>query len=608
MNLKNIKLVIWDLDDTFWKGTLSEGEIESNQKNIDAVKLLINKGIMNSICSKNDYEEVKNILKHKDKIWDIFVFPSIDWTPKGQRIKTIIQDMGLRAVNVLFIDDNINNLNEAKYYLTELNVLLTDNIEDLYQGIKELEDTESGAKRLNQYKVLEKKVKIRKGMSSNEEFLHQSDIRAVFDYNCIVDIKRISELVQRSNQLNFTKLRMNEDELRSLIDDDRYLCGSVSVRDRYGDYGLVGFFCLDKDSNKLLHFLFSCRTLGMGIEQYVYEKLKFPQLDVVGTVANNVVSEKKVDWIQEIENRNQKEKRNKKEDMCDILFKGPCDLEVILPYLKNNGRIHSEFNFINKQGVSITGFNHSSHIIESLELDNDQIKEILEDAPFLDEGDFKTDIFNKKYRIVFYSLLPDEHQGVYVHKQKGYKISFSSGNYSLTEKTNWNKFISGEYSNHNFHFTKEILEKFSDNYEFQGFLQSEDIVNNIRYIRSNMNQDTLLVLLLGCEVECEKDNRLSFRNHAKRHKEVNREVENEFYNLENVKIINFTKYVESQKDFGDCINHFSKQVYYKAAQDIASIINDYSDKDIKRYNKLQYYAQKIIKKIQKICKYQENER
>ena len=130
MNLKNIKLVIWDLDDTFWKGTLSEGEIESNQKNIDAVKLLINKGIMNSICSKNDYEEVKNILKNKDKIWDIFVFPSIDWTPKGQRIKTIIQDMGLRAVNVLFIDDNINNLNEAKYYLTELNVLLTDNIED----------------------------------------------------------------------------------------------------------------------------------------------------------------------------------------------------------------------------------------------------------------------------------------------------------------------------------------------------------------------------------------------------------------------------------------------------------------------------------------------
>lgn len=82
MNLKNIKLVIWDLDDTFWKGTLSEGEIESNQKNIDAVKLLINKGIMNSICSKNDYEEVKNILKNKDKIWDIFVFPSIDWTDR----------------------------------------------------------------------------------------------------------------------------------------------------------------------------------------------------------------------------------------------------------------------------------------------------------------------------------------------------------------------------------------------------------------------------------------------------------------------------------------------------------------------------------------------
>ena len=53
---------------------------------------------------------------------DLFVFKSIDWTPKGQRISKLIKDMGLRPVNCLFFDDNIVNLNEASYYSTELMV------------------------------------------------------------------------------------------------------------------------------------------------------------------------------------------------------------------------------------------------------------------------------------------------------------------------------------------------------------------------------------------------------------------------------------------------------------------------------------------------------
>ncbi len=44
----------------------------------------------------------------------------------------------------------------------------------------------------------------------------------------------------------------------------------------YGEYGIVGFYAV-KD-NTLVHFLFSCRTLGMGIEQYTYEKIGCPKL------------------------------------------------------------------------------------------------------------------------------------------------------------------------------------------------------------------------------------------------------------------------------------------------------------------------------------------
>ena len=49
---EDIKLVIWDMDDTFWKGTISEyAQIEFVENNINIVKELVDRGIMNSISS-----------------------------------------------------------------------------------------------------------------------------------------------------------------------------------------------------------------------------------------------------------------------------------------------------------------------------------------------------------------------------------------------------------------------------------------------------------------------------------------------------------------------------------------------------------------------------
>ena len=53
--MEPIKLVIWDLDETFWKGTLSEGQIYPIKKNIEIIETLTKRGIINSIVSKNDY-------------------------------------------------------------------------------------------------------------------------------------------------------------------------------------------------------------------------------------------------------------------------------------------------------------------------------------------------------------------------------------------------------------------------------------------------------------------------------------------------------------------------------------------------------------------------
>lgn len=157
--MNQIKIVIWDLDNTFWNGTLAENDnVEFIQNNISIVKKLTDRGIVNSIVSKNDFEKAKNKLKEAG-VWDLFVFPQISWNPKGRAVKELLKNAGLRAENALFLDDNLSNLKEVEFYnqriYTEMpDFLLTNFLNiDAFRG-----KDDSSHSRLQQYKILEQRV------------------------------------------------------------------------------------------------------------------------------------------------------------------------------------------------------------------------------------------------------------------------------------------------------------------------------------------------------------------------------------------------------------------------------------------------------------------
>ena len=119
-NSAAVKCIIWDLDETLWSGTLAEGEdVVSKKWLLEKIKQLDGVGIINSICSKNDYLEAKAKLVQLG-IWDFFVFPIIDFVPKGQNVKNIIDSLRLRPENCVFVDDNDANLREAEFYSSSL--------------------------------------------------------------------------------------------------------------------------------------------------------------------------------------------------------------------------------------------------------------------------------------------------------------------------------------------------------------------------------------------------------------------------------------------------------------------------------------------------------
>lgn len=343
-----VKLVIWDLDETFWKGTLSEGGMTEIPAYTAMVRTLADRGIMSSICSKNDFATVKAELE-KLGIWDLFVFPHIDWTPKGQAIRSILDKAQLRAPNVLFLDDNHMNLEEAVFFNEGL--MCVDANQPLVGLLEKAElagKDDRGHSRLKQYKMLEaKQVEQASGALDNMQFLRQSQIRVEIVTDLAPHMDRVLELINRTNQLNFTKKRVETPEARAeleaLLATSGVHAGLVRVTDRYGDYGIVGFFAARVKFNgtTVHHFCFSCRTLNMGVEQFVWRRIGAPEFEVKGPVANPLDQHDEIDWIAEASSSDQVFSEQDERTLCLV---GGCDLLQVSFYCGTN-----RHEFVNKE-------------------------------------------------------------------------------------------------------------------------------------------------------------------------------------------------------------------------------------------------------------------
>ena len=604
IDVSKIKLVIWDLDETFWKGTVSEEKVAPNEKARDLVLMSSKKGIVNSICSKNDEKPCIDKLKE----WDMdkyFVFNSINWQPKGQRIKSTIDSMNLRSANVLFIDDNVQNLEEAKYYCPDIMTALPDSIDALYEEISKLDKSDENLSRLESYKVLQQKNEIRSSMSSNEEFLRQSDIHVEFHTDCMQELNRLHELIFRANQLNFTKVRSSKEELKALFEDSGADCGYITAHDKYGDYGIVGFYAV-KD-NKVIHLLFSCRTLGMGLEQYTYEHLGFPELQIVGDVSVKIGKDEPcVTWI----NQNIQPTDNEFEDIqtadFKVLMKGPCDLNQIFSFIKNEDMFDCEFTYVSREkqslGVTIEGMNHTTQIVESYSITKEQVDELCT-LPVCDSEMFPDNIYKNDYGMIFISILTDANLGLYRKKDGNQIFAFGEYTYPLTDEKMWDKYLKKEVYTANCTFKRQDLEKIADEYEFIGRLTPEETVKNLKFIYEHIKKGTQLVILLGCEREY-KDNILeAWNDRHNDHKKLNSAVRREFEGLENVTLFDVNEYITSDDDFNDSINHYKKRVYYLMAERFTEMINARANADIARQtSKLNLAYLTLKQRIKKIIK------
>ncbi len=176
---------------------------------------------MNSVCSKNDPDQARAELE-RIGLWDELVFARIDWSPKGARVAQIVADAQLRAEEVLFVDDLPLNREEVRHAVPGIQVAGPEIIDRMLY-LPELAGKDDGRlTRLRQYRVLERKLVDREAApGSNEEFLRSCDIRVGVGTDAAAEADRLFELVNRTNQLNFTKRRPDREAFDALVADTR---------------------------------------------------------------------------------------------------------------------------------------------------------------------------------------------------------------------------------------------------------------------------------------------------------------------------------------------------------------------------------------------------
>jgi FkbH-like protein len=412
-----VRLVIWDLDDTFWEGTLSEGLVTPVAEHLLMVKTLNERGIMSAICSKNHFEPVRTILGNLG-VWDEFVFPQIAFAPKAPMVQRIVENMQLRPESILFIDDNVTNLNEARFYVPGLQIAEPGAIAGLLDDPRFRGKSDPERSRLARYKILEQKaVEKAAAAGDNAQFLRDSAIRVSFHSNVEAEFARVHDLVNRTNQLNFTKVRWPEDidAARAVFAREQEFdfnshAGYIKVSDRYGAYGICGYYHVVKD--RCLHFLFSCRSMNMGVEQFVWNRLKRPDVEIMGDVISDL--DMQVDWISVAADAD--DAAQAAVQGMTICIRGACDMSMTSNFLRTKAETLEELTFA-WDGWEICSLPRILAVHE--EVKSPENRAIIARLPGMPAGRFGSDVIDGTSDAYVLSFSQESFHGLYRSKSTG---------------------------------------------------------------------------------------------------------------------------------------------------------------------------------------------
>ena len=300
---KEKKLIILDLDNTIWKGTLGDDSLAGitidKSDPIGAVyryaqKIFIQlkkRGFLLAICSKNskDYA-LKALFNSPSSLFseeDIITY-EINWNAKSQNIHKICKNLNVSLLDTIFVDDSDYECDEVQANCKGISIFKVP--KNIYKYPFMLTSSELFYKeyvssedefRTDLYKKNIERELLKSKIESDDcavfKWIESLNLRLNIENISPNDpkIPRIIQLFNRTNQFNLSGSKYSEFSFNKSLNDNTYYFGEAF--DRIGSEGLIsviGFKLCDK-SIFVKDFILSCRVFG----RYIEESMLLPILD-----------------------------------------------------------------------------------------------------------------------------------------------------------------------------------------------------------------------------------------------------------------------------------------------------------------------------------------
>ncbi|MBF0511766.1 MAG: HAD family hydrolase [Candidatus Omnitrophica bacterium] len=290
------KCLILDLDNTLWGGVVADEGLENIQigglgigkafSDLQRwVKQLKERGILLAVCSKNDLPVAEEpFLKHPDMILrkEDFVVFMVNWDAKPDNIHLIAQKLNIGFDAMVFVDDSTFERQLVKSHCPGLTVV--DMPEDpseylgFLQGLNLFETSsyvQEDRDRTQQYQEESSRQQARSLFINQDDFLQNLSMRAVIGTLDTFVVPRAAQLTQRSNQFNLRTVRYSIQDIQRLKDSEDHLHFTVSLKDKFGDYGLIGLVILKKMHPALFidTWIMSCRVFQRNVEHLMLNEM-----------------------------------------------------------------------------------------------------------------------------------------------------------------------------------------------------------------------------------------------------------------------------------------------------------------------------------------------
>lgn len=285
---KNKKALVLDLDNTLWGGVIGDDGVENIQLGIENpkgmaysafqeyLKGVAELGVMLTACSKNEEKTAESGFSHPSSILkrNDFIAFKANWDPKHSNIEAIAKEINIGIDSLVFVDDNPAEREIVKGFLPNVEVV---NISTPEHYIRELDRngffeitslSPEDLLRNETYKQNAARESFQTAFTDYEEYL--KSLNMVFHVGSFTDsnIQRVTQLINKTNQFNFTTRRYTETEITDIAKNSSYLTFWGRLEDRFGDNGIVTAMIVKIDGKQAVIDLWvmSCRVFKRDIE------------------------------------------------------------------------------------------------------------------------------------------------------------------------------------------------------------------------------------------------------------------------------------------------------------------------------------------------------